>query len=99
MTQDPPNRQLQRESALAFRERQPDVEKILFTREGDRPAFGASWRVNAVATVSGVEYQVIIGPDIGPAFVGVGVPPTAPTPFPPATLTVVYSDGSSEVIE
>ena len=99
MSPDPSNREPQRESALAFREWQPDVEKVLFTREGDRPGFGASWRVNAVATVSGVEYQVIIGPDIGPAFVGIGVPPKAPTPLPRTSLTVVYSDGSSEVIE
>lgn len=98
MTPDPPNREPQRESALAFREWQPDVEKVLFTRGGDRPGLGASWRVNAVATVSGVEYQVIIGPDIGPAFVGIGVPPEAPTTTPSGPLTVTYSDGTREVI-
>jgi len=101
MTKDKPNLALQRESALAYRtEWQPDVEKIRFTQEGNRPGFGASWRVNAVATVGGIEYQVIISPSLGPAFVGgSGVPPEAPTPAPAVPLTVVYSDGTSEVIK
>jgi len=100
MTPDPPNRELQRESALVYRQEwQPDVEKIRFTQEGDRPGFGASWSVNAIATVRGVEYQVIIGPDIGPAFVGGSdIPPESPTTTPSGPLTVTYSDGTREVI-
>ncbi|QNE36471.1 hypothetical protein [Leifsonia shinshuensis] len=99
---DPPVKEQQRASALYFRdEYQPNVEKVRFTRDGSRPGFGASWCVNAVATVEGVEYEVIIGPATGPGFVGDnGMPPEAPlTPPPYVPLTVVYSDGTSEVIE
>ncbi|MGO4533877.1 hypothetical protein [Leifsonia sp. 2MCAF36] len=100
MTKDKPNLALQRESALVFRADWPNVEEIQFPREGKRPGFGASWRVYAVATVGGTEYQVIIGTDNGAAFVGGSdVPPEAPTPSPAVPLTVVYSDGTSEVIE
>lgn len=100
-TPDPPVKELQRESALYYRdEYQPNVEKIRFTREGDRPGFGASWRANAIATVAGVDYHVIISPELGPSFVGGdGAPPEAPTPPPHLSLTFVYSDGTSEVIE
>ena len=101
MTPDPPVRELQRESALVYRDKwQPDVEAIRFTRDGGRPGIGATWCVNAVATVKGEDYQVIIGPDSGPGFVGDnGAPPEAPTPSPHLPLTVTYSDGTSEVIE
>ena len=101
MPPDPPVLELQRESALYFRDQwQPNVEKVQFTREGGRPGLGAMWSVNAIATVEGREYYVIIGPDSGPAFVGgTGTPSDAPTPAPRLPLTVVYSDGTSEVIE
>jgi hypothetical protein len=101
MTPDPPVKEQQRACALYFRDRyQPNVEKVQFTRDGDRPGLGASWRVNAIATVEGSDYYVIIGPDSSPSFVGgTGEPPDAPTPAPQLTLTVVYSDGTSEVIE
>lgn len=101
MTPDPPVKEQQRESALYFRDEwQPNVEKIRFTQEGGRPGLGASWRANAIATVEGGEYYVIIGPGLGPSFVGgTGWPPEAPTPAPQFPLTVVYSDGTSEVIE
>lgn len=101
MTPDPPVREQQRASALYFRdEYQPNVEKIRFTRDGDRPGLGGAWSVNAIATVEGSEYYVIIGPDSGPAFVGgTGRPPQAPTPFVQPPLTIVYSDETSEVIE
>lgn len=100
-TPDPPVKELQRESALYYRdEYQPNVEKVRFTQDGDRPGLGASWRVNAIATVAGVDYHVIISPELGPSFVGGdGVPPEAPTPFPHLPLTVIYSDGTSEVLE
>jgi len=99
--QEKSNLDLQRESALTYRnEWQPNVEKIRFKRDGDRPGLGASWRVNAVATVDGRDYEVIISPDLGPAFVGgTGKPPEAPTPYTRQPLTVIYSDGTSEVIE
>ena len=101
MTPDPPVREQQRAAALYFRdEYQPNVEKVRFTQDGGRPGFGVPWCVNAVATVEGGDYYVIIGPDTGPAFVGgTGMPPEAPTPPPHLPLTVVYSDGTSEVIE
>ena len=101
MTPDPPVKEQQRASALYFRdEYQPNVEKVRFTQDGDRPGLGASWCVNAVATIEGADYYVIIGPDSGPGFVGgTGEPPEAPTPAPHLPLTLVYSDGTSEVIE
>ncbi|MFJ8893810.1 hypothetical protein ACIRCZ_04440 [Leifsonia sp. NPDC102414] len=101
MTPDPPVREMQRDAALYFRsEYQPNVETVRFTRDGSRPGVGVPWCVNAVATVDGVDYQVIIGPATGPGFVGDnGMPPPAPTPSGHLPLTVVYSDGTSEVIE
>ncbi|SDH01530.1 hypothetical protein SAMN04515691_3725 [Leifsonia sp. 98AMF] len=101
MSSDPPAKEQQREAALYYRdEYQPNVEKVRFTQEGDRPGFGASWRANAIATVAGIEYHVIIGPETGPAFVGdEGMPPAAPPQSAHLPLTVVYSDGTSEVIE
>lgn len=100
MTPDPPVKELQRRSAINYRDEwQPDVEKIRFTQDGGRPGLGVSWSVNAVATVGGVDYQVIIGPDSGPGFVGDnGEPPEAPTPSPHLPLTVIYSNGTTEVI-
>ena len=101
MKPDPPVLELQRESALYFRDQwQPNVEKVQFTQDGSRGGLGAPWKVNAIATVEGGEYYVIIGPGSGPAFVGgTGTPPDAPNPAPRLPLTVVYSDGTSEVIE
>ncbi|MFE4468039.1 hypothetical protein ACFRFH_04400 [Leifsonia sp. NPDC056824] len=101
MTPDPPVKEQQRAAALYFRDEwQPNVEKVRFTQDGRRPAAGASWRANAIATVDGSEYHVIISPDLGPSFVGGdGRPPEAPTPAPHLALTLVYSDGTSEVIE
>lgn len=101
MTPDPPVKEQQRAAALYFRDRyRPNVEKILFTQDGDRPGLGASWRANAIATIDGNDYYVIISPSLGPSFVGgTGVPPKAPTPPPHLPLTVVYSDETSEVIE
>jgi hypothetical protein len=101
MTPDLPVLEQQRAAALYFRdEYQPNVEKIRFTRDGSRPGYGVPWCVNAVATIEGGDYYVIIGPDTGPSFVGgTGVPPEASTPSPHLALTVIYSDGTSEVIE
>lgn len=91
---------LQRKSALTFRDEwQPNVEKIRFTREGNVPGLGASWRVNAVATIGGTDYQVILDERFGPAWVGGGaMPPELSTSPPRMPLTLIYSDGTSEVI-
>ena len=101
MKPDPPVKELQRDAAIDFRDEwQPNVEKVRFTQDGSRPGLGVPWCVNAVATVEGSDYYVIIGPGTGPSFVGgTGVPPEAPTPAPHLPLTVIYSDGTSEVIE
>jgi hypothetical protein len=101
MTPEPPIHEQQRASALYYRdEYQPNVEKIRFTQDGSRPGLGASWRANAIATIEGSEYYVIISPTLGPSFVGgTGRPPQAPRPAPHLPLTVIYSDGTSEVIE
>lgn len=91
---------LQRKSALRFRdEYQPAVERIRFTREGNVPGMGASWRVNAVATIGGTDYQVILDERFGPAWVGGGhMPPELPAPETRPALTLVFSDGTTEVI-
>ena len=101
MTPDPPVKEMQREAALYYRDAiQPDVEKLRFIEDGGRPGLGASWGVNAMATVRGVDYQVVITPESYVAFVGDnGEPPEAPTPAPQLPLTVIYSDGTSEVIQ
>lgn len=100
MTPDPPVHEQQRLSALYFRDVfQPNVEKIRFTRDGDRPGLGASWCVNAIATIENHDYYIIIGPSLGPSFVGgTGEPPDAPTPAPHQPLTLTYSDGTTETI-
>jgi hypothetical protein len=92
---------LQRKSALRFRdEYQPNVEKIRFTQEGNRPGLGSSWGVNAVATIGGKDYQVILDERFGPAWVGGGaMPPELPDPPSRLPLTLIFSDGTSEVVE
>jgi len=92
---------LQRKSALTFREEyEPNVEKIRFTREGDVPGLGASWSVNAVATIAGRDYQVIISERFGPAWVGEeGDPPELQAPSSRLPLTLIFSDGTTEVVQ
>ena len=85
----------QRESALLFLEMQGGVEQIRFTREGGKPGLGASWSVNAVVTIGGQEYRAILGLDLISSEPLPNIDPQAA----PAPVTVVYSDGSSEVLE
>lgn len=85
----------QRKSAIAFLEKQGGVEKIRFTKEGGKPGLGASWRANVVVTIAGVEYRGIIGIGIRG---GEPMPDIAPSSMSIPT-TVVFSDGSSEVLE
>ncbi len=91
------NLTLQREAALEFRDRWPAVEKIRFTSEGGGAGLGASWGANAVVTVHGNDHQVIIGPGRAWIFQTNGVPPDSPGPAV-HPLTIVFSDGNSEVI-
>lgn len=95
------NLEYQRESALRFRTVWANVERIRYKEEGGKPGLGATWRANAVATVGGKDYEVIIGPNsLGFPF-GDSPPKmsTLPPSTPPMVLKVTYSDGSSEVIE
>ena len=84
----------QRESALALIANYPNAEKIRFTQDGDRPGLGASWRVNAIVTIGGKDYQEILGPR---SRAGESLP-DAPPPSSTRPVTVTYSDGSSEVL-
>ena len=94
------NHENQRESALHFRTVWANVERIRFTEEGSKAGL-SSWSANAVATVTGRDYNVIIGPDI--VVIQHTDPPAQVPTLPPATspraLTVVYSDGTIEVIQ
>ena len=84
----------QREAAVVFIGTQPDVEVIRFTHEGGRPGLGASWRAAAVVVIGGKHYQETLGPQIRS-----GDPlPTTPPSYVPKPVTVVFSDGSSEVL-
>jgi hypothetical protein len=91
------NLAMQRESALALRTDFPNVETIRFTDEGGTPPVG-SWRVEAVATVAGVDYQVVIDPSNW-VFPTGDMPPESATPPTPVPLTVIYSDGTSEMVK
>jgi hypothetical protein len=87
----------QRQAALVFRRgyHNPDLTAVQFTHEGDSPAFGAGWSANAVATVSGREYDVILAKDFWGG-------EQMPRPLPdasPGPVKVIYSDGSSEVLQ
>ena len=84
----------QRESVLALIANHPDVEVIRFTQEGDRPGLGAPWSANAVVTIGGKDYQEILGPR---SRAGESLP-DAPPSSSPRPVTVIYSDGSSEVL-
>lgn len=87
----------QRKAAIAFVGDKRGVQKITFTREGAQSGFGAPWAVNAVITIGGHEYQAILGVKSGS---GVSEPlPIIPAEDAPTSVSVTYSDGSSEVIE
>lgn len=86
----------QRKAALAFLALEDGVETIRFTQEGSKPGLGAPWSVNAVITIGGTDYQAILGLD---RWSMSSEPLPATTPPTPAPVTVIYSDGSSEVLE
>lgn len=81
--------------ALIFRKNYPAVEKIWFTREGNKSGFGPPWSVNAVVTLGGREYQQILGTrSIG----GARLPDVEPPSNRESTI-VIFSHGTSTEIE
>ncbi|MEY9953114.1 hypothetical protein [Leifsonia sp. EB34] len=87
----------QRKAAIAFLETQGGVEEIRFTEEGGPAGFEAPWGVHAVVTVDGQEFSEILGIS---RYSRIGNPlPTIAPGTAPAPVTVIYSDGASEVIE
>jgi hypothetical protein len=72
----------------------PELESIRFTQDGSVSG-GGQWSATAVVTVAGKEYEEILGTFVS---LGDGLPTIAPgaTPGP---VTVIYSDGSSEVLK
>lgn len=85
----------QKEVALNFRMNYPAVEKIRFTDEGGMLGFGAPWSVSAVVTLNGEDYHENLG-----AHAISGEPfPDVDSQSAPAPLLVIFSDGSTEVIE
>ena len=85
----------QREVALAFIRDSPDVDTIEFTHEGNRPGIGASWSANAIVTVGGKNYKEILGLRL---IIGDGLP-SAPPDTVRGPVTVIYSDGTSEIVQ
>lgn len=73
----------------------PDLTALRFTSEGGRPGFGASWRVNAVVTVNGADFEEILATD----FWGGDPLPDAPANAAPAPVAVTYFDGTSEILK
>jgi hypothetical protein len=70
----------------------PALESIRFTKEGHVDGSGG-WSANAVVTLDGKEYQASLG-----TLVSAGdIFPTVPPGSKPGPVTVVYSDGTSEV--
>ncbi|NUU05099.1 hypothetical protein [Leifsonia sp. C5G2] len=73
----------------------PELTALRFTNEGGRPGFGASWRVNAVATVNGADFEEILATD----FWGGDPLPDTPAGAAAASVCVTYSDGTSEILK
>ncbi|SEH99106.1 MULTISPECIES: hypothetical protein [unclassified Leifsonia] len=86
----------QRTAALALLETQSGVEQIRFTQEGSVGGSG-TWAVNAVIAIEGREYQEILG--VRKWSVGGEPMPTVEPSATPAAVTVIYSDGTSEVLK
>src|SRR3954465_1431217 len=85
----------QREVALAFIRDSPDVDTIKFTHEGNRPGIGASWRANAIVTIDGKNYKEILALRF---IIGDGLP-SVPPDTARGPVTVIYSDGTSEIVQ
>lgn len=85
----------QRKVALAFLEMHPGTSQIRFTQDGGPSGFGAPWAANAVIRIDGEDYQAILGIGI----LSSDPLPSVPLGATPEPTTIVYSDGSSEVIQ
>ena len=87
------NHELQKSTALRFKEKFPATESIRFTQEGNISGAG-SWAASAFVTIDGKDYRQIMGPS---ERIGEALP--APDSLPPVDSTTVhFSDGSSEVL-
>lgn len=73
--------------------RHPELESIRYTTEGSVNGAG-SWGANAVLTVDGKEHEGFLE-DLTAG----GPLPKAPTGATPGDVTVVHSDGTSEVLK
>lgn len=88
----------QRRAALTFVTSRHDVERIRFTDEGRTVGPADSlWSASAVITLDGKEYGGGLGFDPGASF-GEPMPNAAPDAIR-RPVTVIYSDGTSEVME
>lgn len=79
---------------MSFKRDWPGTQSIRFTQEGSVSGAG-SWSANAVVTIAGKDYDEILGPE---QLIGQDLPSPDATPAS-ESLTVHYSDGTSEVIE
>ncbi|NUU07449.1 hypothetical protein [Leifsonia sp. C5G2] len=87
------NHKYQRITAVNTKKYWPNIDVITFVEEGSFLGSG-TWSANAVVTIDGKDYRQILGPYSGG---GEDLPlPVAGQPS--SSLTVNYSDGSSEVI-
>lgn len=87
----------QRKAAHSLINTYPLVETIRFTDEGRTVGLGGSlWGAGAIVTVGGKEYREVLGFDPGTSY-GEGLP-DAPLDAVPGPVTVIYSDGTSEVL-
>lgn len=94
MSQQKANLADQRKAALTFLDMQGGVEKIRFTRDGSPSGLGAPWRVGAVVTIGQKDYRAILGLNQASSEPLPRISPQAAS----GPVTVIYSDGTSEVI-
>jgi hypothetical protein len=71
----------------------PELETIEFTDSGGVRGYG-SWAANTVTTVAGTKYYGTLGTFFS---IGDGLPPIT-SGAEPGPVTLVYSDGTSEVL-
>lgn len=72
----------------------PALESVRFTNEGKVDGAGA-WAATAVITIEGKEYQEILGTFLS----GGDILPTISPGSEPTPVTVIYSDGTTEVMK